>query len=81
MDRHVRNAFNQRHRLIGQRASKSQTGEFFNLLTGTQLLEATEAQVPEHRERLYPPTVALSMFMRQVLDADGSCQKAVNAAT
>ncbi|MGP1684958.1 MAG: IS4 family transposase, partial [Giesbergeria sp.] len=32
----------------------------------------------EHRERLYPPTVALSMFMRQVLESDGSCQKAVN---
>ena len=27
---------------------------------------------------MYPPTVVLSMFMRQVLEADGSCQKAVN---
>jgi hypothetical protein len=26
----------------------------------------------------YPPTVTLSMFMRQALEADGSCQKAVN---
>jgi hypothetical protein len=78
MDRSVRSAFNQRHRRIGQRASKSQAGEFFNLLTGTELLQATETQLPQHRERLYPPTVALSMFMRQVLDADGSCQKAVN---
>ena len=52
--------------------------EFFNLLTSPQLLEATEALLPEHRERLYPPTVTLSMFMRQVLEADGSCQKAVN---
>jgi hypothetical protein len=42
------------------------------------LLATTEALLPEHRERLYPPTVALSMFMRQVLEADGSCQKAVN---
>jgi Transposase DDE domain len=79
MDRNVRNAINQRRHVIGQRASKSQAGEFFNLLTGTQLLEATEAQAPEHRERLYPPAVALSMFMRQVLDADGSCQMAVNS--
>lgn len=31
-----------------------------------------------HRERLYPPTVTLSMFMRQALQADGSRQKAVN---
>jgi hypothetical protein len=35
------------------------------------LLEATEAVLPEHRERLYPPTVTLAMFMRQVLEADG----------
>jgi len=52
--------------------------EFFNVLTGPQLLDASEAQLPEHRERLYPPTVTLSMFMRQVLQADGSCQNAVN---
>jgi hypothetical protein len=52
--------------------------EFFNVLTSPQWLDTTEAQLPEHRERLYPPTVTLSMFMRQVLDADGSCQKAVN---
>ena len=78
MDRSVRSALNQRRRRIGQRASKSQAGEFFNLLTGAELLQATEVQLREHRERLYPPTVALSMFMRQVLDADGSCQKAVN---
>jgi hypothetical protein len=52
--------------------------EFFNLLTSPELLETTEALLPEHRERLYPPTVALSIFMRQVLEADGSCQKAVN---
>ncbi len=51
--------------------------DFFNLLTGPELLEMTESRLPEHRERLYPPTVALSMFMRQALNADGSCQKAV----
>lgn len=42
------------------------------------MLDTTEALLPEHRERLYPPTVALAMFMRQTLEADGSCQKAVN---
>jgi len=52
--------------------------EFFNVLTSPELLETTEALLPEYRERLYPPTVVLSMFMRQVLEADGSCQKAVN---
>lgn len=52
---------------------------FFNVLTGPELIEITEAHLPEHRERLYPPTVALSMFLRQTLATDGSCQRAVNA--
>ncbi len=36
---------------------------YFNLLTSGELLEITDSLLPEHRERLYPPTVALSMFM------------------
>ncbi|GAC1412341.1 MAG: hypothetical protein NVSMB6_14190 [Burkholderiaceae bacterium] len=52
--------------------------DFFNVLTGPELLETTEAYLPEHRERLHPPTVTLSMFMMQALNEDGSCQKAVN---
>jgi len=52
--------------------------EFFNVLTGPELFELTEAALPEHRERLYPPTVTLSMFVRQALAADPSCQRAVN---
>ena len=52
--------------------------EFLNVLTSPEFLEVTESMLPEHRERLYPPTVTLSMFMRQVLESDGSCQKAVN---
>lgn len=42
------------------------------------MLATTERLMPEHRERLFPPTVALSMFMRQGLDAAHPCQKAVN---
>ena len=42
------------------------------------MLEATEAHLPEHRERLYPPSVTLAMFMKQVLAADRSCQRAVD---
>ncbi len=52
--------------------------DFFNLLTAPELLQMTETLLPEHRERLYPPTLALSMFMGQVLSEDGSCQKAVD---
>ena len=78
MDRNAQNVLHQRQTRIGRRAKAAQAVEFFNLLTSPQLLQTTEALLPEHRERLYPPTVALSMFMRQVLEADGSCQKAVN---
>lgn len=51
---------------------------FFNLLTGSELFDVVEAQLPEHRERFYPPTVTLSLFMSQALSSDGSCQNAVN---
>ena len=78
MNRSARSALHQRRSSIGRQARSTQAVEFFNVLTSAQLLDTTEAQLPEHRERLYPPTVTLSMFMRQVLDADGSCQKAVN---
>ena len=78
MDRNAQNDLHQRQTRIGRRVKAAQAVEFFNVLTSPQLLQTTEALLPEHRERLYPPTVALSMFMRQVLQADGSCQKAVN---
>jgi Transposase DDE domain len=69
----------QQHRKhIGRRARATEAVDFFNLLTGPELLEVTESHLPEHRERLYPPTVVLSMFMKQALNTDGSCQKAVN---
>ena len=77
-DRNARNVLHQRRSSIGRRAKATQAVEFFNVLTSPELLETTESVLPEHRERLYPPTVALSMFLRQVLEADGSCQKAVN---
>ena len=53
---------------------------FFNLLTGPRMLEGVKEQLPAHRERLFPPTETLSMFLAQVLSADGSCQQAVNDA-
>ncbi len=52
--------------------------DFFNILTGPELLQITEAHLPEHRERLYPPSVTLSMFLQQALATDSSCQQAVN---
>ena len=78
MDRNTRNGLHQHQSNIGRRVRATQAVEFFNVLTSPALLETVESVLPEHRERLYPPTVALSMFMRQVLESDGSCQKAVN---
>jgi Transposase DDE domain len=78
MDRNAQSVLHQRRRSIGRRARSTEAVEFFNVLTSPEVLETTESHLPEHRERLYPPTVTLSMFMRQVLEADGSCQKAVN---
>src|ERR1043165_4352193 len=78
MDRNARTALHQRRKRIAQRLRSTEAVEYCNMLTGPELLETTEALLPEHRERLYPPTVTLSMFMRQVMEADGSCQKAVN---
>jgi hypothetical protein len=52
----------------------------FNLLTGPQLLDRVEALLPDHRERLFPPTETLSMFLAQVMSADGSCQQVVDDA-
>ena len=63
---------------LQRRVQNSSATEFFNVLTGPELLELTEAHLPEHRERHYPPTVTLSMFLRQALAADASCQHAVN---
>jgi hypothetical protein len=50
------------------------------LLTGPQLLDRVEALLPDHRERLYPPTETLSMFLAQALSSDGSCRQVVDDA-
>jgi hypothetical protein len=53
---------------------------FFNLLTSETLYDDVSALLPEHRERLFPPTETLSMFLAQVVSADGSCRQAVDDA-
>ena len=78
MDRNARSRRQQRARRIERRTGSVQAVELFNVLTSAELIETTEALMPAHRERLYPPTVTLSMFMQQALQADGSCQNAVN---
>lgn len=78
MNRSTESGSQQHRKHIRRRAERLEAVDFFNALTSAELLEQTEAYLPEHRERLYPPTVTLSMFMKQVLNEDGSCQKAVN---
>jgi len=78
-DRNVGFRSRQHQDRIGRQIRQARAVDFFNLLTGAELLEMTEAHLPEHRERLYPPTVTLSMFMKQSLALDRSCQRAVDA--
>lgn len=61
-------------------AANTDASAFFNLLTGPQLLDRVEKLLPEYRERVFPPTETLSMFLGQVLSADGSCRQAVDEA-
>ncbi len=65
---------------VRQHAANADSHAMFNLLTGPQLLERVEAVLPPHREREFPPTDTLSMFLAQALSADRSCQQAVNDA-
>ncbi len=65
---------------VRHRAEQTDAYAFFNLLTGPELLDQVEALLPEHRERLFPPTETLSLFLSQALSADRSCQRAVNEA-
>lgn len=78
-DRNVRFRSQQHQDRVSRQIGQAGAVDFFNILTGPELLEMTEAHLPEHRERLYPPTVALSMFMKQALEIDRSCQRAVAA--
>ncbi|VAW88955.1 Mobile element protein [hydrothermal vent metagenome] len=66
---------------IQARVSKSDSYRFFNLLTGPEMLSKVEELLPErHRERQFPPTETLSMFLAQAMNEDRSCQKVVNDA-
>ncbi len=66
-------------RRVRRRMRGSSVNGFFNLLTGPELFSSVEELLPIYRERLYPPTEALAMFLAQAMDADRSCQNVVNA--
>jgi hypothetical protein len=73
-----RTAAARQRRRVQERIDHADAYGFFNLLTGPELLDDVEALLPEHRERVFPPTETLSMFMAQALSADGSCRQAVD---
>ena len=63
---------------IRRQLGQSDALTFFNILTGPELFDPLEALLPAHRERRFPPTETLAMFLRQALSEDRSCQRAVN---
>jgi hypothetical protein len=75
-----RNARMQQCHSVRSLADHSDAYAFFNLLTGPELLDEVESLLPAHRERLFTPTETMSMFLAQALNADRSCQKAVDDA-
>jgi hypothetical protein len=80
MTQHSKRPCARQQRQVAKQIQKVEANHFFNLLTSPQLLQHVEAHLPEHRERKFPPTVTLAMFLGQVLSADGSCQNAVDQA-
>lgn len=75
---HTHETGRHQQRRVGGHASRLHAYDFFNLLTGDTLLDKVEQHLPPHRERLYPPTDTLSLFMAQSLNPDGACQRIVN---
>lgn len=74
-----RSALPQQHR-VKHYAAANGAFDFFNMLTSPTLLDTMEASLPEHRERLFPPTETLSIFLAQAMKPDRSCQGIVDDA-
>lgn len=77
---HANRSVQSQQRHVRHARSHTDAKGFFNLLTGDALLDQVETLLPSHRERLFPPTETLAMFCAQALNADRSCQHAVDAA-
>mgnify|MGYP006194322529 FL=1 len=73
-----RNRHQHQQKIVKTQASEQDAVSFFNLLTSPELFDTLENMLPDHRERLFPPTETLSMFLAQAMHADRSCQRIVN---
>lgn len=71
----------QQQRQVQRTVRRADAFTFFNMLTGEGLFDTIESLLPPHRERLFPPTETLAMFLAQAMSADRSCQKAVDDAS
>lgn len=76
----TRSAVYTQQKLKQTRQGNADCYRIFNLLTGNTLFDKVEDLLPAHRERLFPPTETLAMFVTQALSADRSCQHIVNQA-
>jgi hypothetical protein len=65
---------------IQRKSTQSDCLYTFNLLTNDLLFDEVERLLPPHRERLFPPTETLAMFVTQAMSAYRSCQHIVNQA-
>ncbi len=52
--------------------------DFLNILSSSEICSIIERHTPEHRERIFTPTKTLAMFIKQALNVDRSCTRAVN---
>lgn len=77
---HDHNHASHQHKRVSHYVSNTDSIALFNLLTSPEIYDQVEDLMPSHRERLYPPTETLSMFLSQALSSDGSCQQVVNEA-
>lgn len=77
---HTRGVMHTQQRFVVSARAASDCQSTFNLLTSEVLLDEIEKRLPAHRERCFPPTETLAMFVSQALSADRSCQFAVNQA-
>ena len=68
------------HNRVRHHAGKTNSYDYFNLLTSSEMFETVESVLPEHRERTFPPTETLSMFLAQAMSVDRSCQAIVDDA-
>lgn len=71
----------QQQKRVRHHAANRDCCEFFNLLTGPQLLEPVESLLPAHRERLFPPAETLSIFLAQAWHWRGRLVRLVDGTT